>query len=75
MRNWIDCSTSPRALLMMRCVWAKNPVAPTSRLIAVGELADGDRALHGGRIDAGQRREQLATRRRDADRWIRGAAR
>lgn len=74
-RNWIDCSTSPQALLMMRCVWAKDPVAPISRLLTLDELSEVDASHYGGRVQPVQRREQLVTRRRDADRWMRGAAR
>lgn len=74
-RNWLDCSTSPQALLMMRCVWAKNPISPTSSLVALDDLTDGDPSLYGGRIDADQRRDQLDARSRDADRWIQSAVR
>lgn len=72
-KNWIDSSTAPKALVIYRCVWAENVPDISNRVV---ELSDIDGCLPPGypRISHEERRSLLTSRRRSADRWMNNTA-
>jgi hypothetical protein len=60
--NWIDTGGRPRGMLAYRLIGARTRPAPTTAIIAVGEVRDHVPSDH-PLIDAAVRRDQLARRR------------
>lgn len=66
-RNWLDSSAVPNAMIMYRCVWARSVPDVSCTVVDTDQVRT---LVPSAQVTEAERMEQLATRRRGAAKWV-----